>query len=284
LKAEEVIEVLEGPRKDILEPAQRAHCKVCSDGATGWFTIRSSDGTTFAEEGSTRYFICTTAIAMTDDQNIKACKVLRKLEVNETVRLMEGPITDQDSGVTRIKAMSMKDNLEGWVTVKGNAGTTYAEEKPKIYTMLRDVPLHKQFQSDGADLLRMLQKDEALEVLEEPKEEKFDAVMRVKGRSLADGLEGWFSKKDRKLKPWSPIYKCSQTTVIQTTLATKGATVLRKLEEGELVEALEGPKEDKEVGLLRIRGTAEKDGVSGWITLKGNQGTVYLSLPQRPQK
>jgi len=284
LKAEEVIEVLEGPRKDILEPALRAHCKVCSDGTTGWFTIKSSDGTTLAEEGSARYFICTTAIAMTDNQNIKACKVTRKLEVSEIVRLIEGPVTDQDSGVTRIKASSTKDGIEGWVTVKGNAGTTYAEEKSKICTMLRDVPLHKKFASEGAEVLRMLRKDEAVEVLEEPKEEKFDAVVRVKGRALADGLEGWLSRRDRKLVDWAPIYKCCQSTVIQTTLATKGAALLRKLEEGEDVEALEGPKEDKEVGLLRIRGKAKKDGLSGWMTLKGNQGTVYLSPSTRPQK
>eukprot|EP00931_Biecheleriopsis_adriatica_P106256 TRINITY_DN8073_c0_g1_i4.p1 TRINITY_DN8073_c0_g1~~TRINITY_DN8073_c0_g1_i4.p1 ORF type:complete len:2013 (-),score=680.48 TRINITY_DN8073_c0_g1_i4:65-6103(-) len=280
LKAEEVIEVIEGPRKDCLEPVQRVRCRACSDGATGWMTLKNSDGIAFAEVGQKRYFTCTTAIAMTDGQNIKTCKVLRKLEPGEVVCLVEGPETDKDSGVSRFKATSSKDNLTGYVTLKGNAGTVYAEESTKLYTALRDVPLHKKFQSDGSETVRLLRKDEPIEVLEGPKEEKFDPVVRVKGRALADGAEGWVSRKERTLKSWSPLYRCAHSTVIQSTLCTKDASVIRRVEEGENLEALDGPKEDTGAGLLRIRARAEKDGVVGWITLKGNQGTIFLTARQ----
>lgn len=282
LKAEEVIEVLEGPRKDCLEPVMRVKCKATSDGAVGWLTMSSSSSSSSgpaAEQKENKFFICTSGIAMTDCQNIRQCKVMRKLEVGEVVRVLEGPATDTDAGVTRIRVTSTKDGVEGWVTVKGNAGTTYAEEATKLWTVLREVPLQKDFASEASEVVRMLKPDEAIEILEGPKKETFDAVTRIKGRALADGAVGWVSKKERKLKPWVPVYRCAKETVIQNTLGTRGgqgAGMVRRLDEGELIETLEGPKEDAEVGLLRIRGRAEKDGVVGWITVKGNQGTQFL--------
>eukprot|EP00930_Biecheleria_cincta_P032600 TRINITY_DN22604_c0_g1_i1.p1 TRINITY_DN22604_c0_g1~~TRINITY_DN22604_c0_g1_i1.p1 ORF type:complete len:2058 (+),score=625.53 TRINITY_DN22604_c0_g1_i1:78-6176(+) len=280
LKAEEVIEVLEGPRKDCMEPVMRVKCKATSDGAVGWFTMSSSSSSSSsgpaAEQKENKFFNCTAAIAMTDNQNIKQCKVMRKLEVGEVVRVLEGPVTDTDSGVTRIRAKSTKGGVEGWVTVKGNAGTTYVEEATKLYTVVREVSLQKEFASEASEVVRTLVPDEAVEILEGPKKETFEAVTRIKGRALADDVVGWVSKKERKLKAWVPEYRCGKETVIQNTLCTRGAGMVRRLDEGELIETLEGPKEDTEVGLLRIRGRAEKDGAVGWISVRGNQGTQFL--------
>ncbi|CAE8615675.1 unnamed protein product, partial [Polarella glacialis] len=126
---------------------QRASGKACSDGAVGWFTLQGSNGELNAKVDK-KYYTCTTGIAMTDVQNIKCCKVLRKLEVGEVLGLEEGPEVDKDSGVTRIRVVSTKDNLSGWVTIKGNAGTLYAEESSKMYTILRNAPLQKKFPSE----------------------------------------------------------------------------------------------------------------------------------------
>merc|ERR1719414_350576 len=170
----------------------------------------------------------------------------------------------------------MKDGLVGWVTIKGNAGTVYAEESTKLYTLLRETPLQRRFSSVGAETLRVLGKDEAVEILEGPKDEKFDALVRAKGKALSDGAIGWVTVKEKALKPWTPFYKCTNGTVIQDSLLVKGAQTVRKLEAGEVIEVLEGPMVEKDLEVLRIRGRAEKDGAVGWITLKGNQGTPFL--------
>merc|ERR1719181_320361 len=51
---------------------------------------------------------------------------------------------------------------------------------------------------------------------------------------------------------------------------------LRRMELNEVVEVFEGPVEDEGAGVLRVRVMAMKDGLEGWATLKGNQGTLYL--------
>lgn len=274
LQADEVLEVLEGPRKEEFGEAMRAKCKAAKDGAIGYFTVRSCEGKANAEEGD-KYFICTAAIALTDAKDIKQCKVLRKLEVGEVILAQEGPM-EGEGGVTRIRGKCMKDGSPGWVTVKGNAGTVYAEPSTRHYTVLAQVPLHKKFATDVSEKVRMLEKDEAVQILEGPREEKFEAVMRLKGRALSDGSTGWITVKDKNLKPWSPFYKCSSATVIHDGLSVKAAQVVRRIEAGEVVELTEGPMLEKEIGVLRIKARAETDGAVGWITVKGNQGTVFL--------
>jgi len=274
LQADEVLEVLEGPRKEEFGEAMRAQCKAAKDGAVGWFTVRSGDGKPNAEEGD-KYFICTAAIALTDAKDIKQCKVVRKLEVGEVILAKEGPM-EGEGGVMRIQGMCMKDRLPGWVTVKGNAGTIYAEPSTRHYTVRIPVPLHKKFATHASEKVRMLEKDEAVQILEGPREEKFDAVMRLKGCALSDGSSGWITVKDKNLKPWSPFYKCSNATVIHDGFQVKAAQVVRRLEAGETVELIEGPRLEKEIGVMRIKARVETDGAVGWITVKGKQGTVFL--------
>merc|ERR1712080_192544 len=53
----------------------------------------------------------------------------------------------------------------------------------------------------------------------------------------------------------------------------KECSVLRKLVEGETFEMVGDVMEDN--GVCRVEMTALKDGKKGWITTKGNAGTVY---------
>jgi len=274
LQVDDVLEVLEGPRKEEFGEAMRAQCKAAKDGAVGWFTIRSGDGKPNAEDGG-KYFICTAAIALTDAKDISQCKVVRKLEVGEVMLAQEGPM-EGEGGVTRIRGKCMKDGSPGWVTVKGNAGTIYAEPSTRHYTVLMQVPLHKKFATDASEKVRMLEKDEAVQILDGPREEKFDSVMRLKARALSDGSAGWITVKEMNLKPWSPFYKCLSATVVHDGFEVKAAQVVRRIEAGEIVELTDGPKLEKEIGVMRIKARAEKDGAVGWITVKGNQGTVFL--------
>merc|ERR1711879_43578 len=51
---------------------------------------------------------------------------------------------------------------------------------------------------------------------------------------------------------------------------------VRRLELGEVLEALEAPKKDEASGVQRVRCHAVQDDAEGWVTLAGNQGTAFL--------
>merc|ERR1711966_269786 len=89
---------------------------------------------------------------------------------------------------SRTRARAKKDGKEGWVTIRGNAGSMHAEESGKEYVIAKPVPLQSDFAAvigDGA-LVRMLVEKEVLEILEGPREEKTVAVTRMKVRAATD--------------------------------------------------------------------------------------------------
>ncbi|CAE8607693.1 unnamed protein product, partial [Polarella glacialis] len=57
-------------------------------------------------------------------------------------------------------------------------------------------------------------------------------------------------------------------------------SAIRKLEIGEGMEPLEEPTQDEKRKLLRIKVRCAKDGKEGWVTAKGNQGTLYVEDSQ----
>lgn len=276
LKPCEVIEVLEGPRKEAVGVAIRVKGKACQDGAVGWFTLKSRQGVTLAQPGQS-CFTTISAIALTDNLDIKNCKVLRKCGKGEVLTVIEGPLEDPNAGVTRIKVIAKKDNKEGWVTTKGNAGSKYAEETGRLYSICRPTALQSGFSSDS-DSIRTLAEKESLELLEGPCEETTVAPVRLRGRCVSDGTVGWITLKGDNMKLWEPHYRCITSTVINDALEVGTAEVLRRLEVGEKLEVVEGPRVDAEVGVVRVKARADSDGVTGWVTLAGNQGTQFLEV------
>jgi len=274
LKVDEVIELIEGPRKETFPPALRIRVKAVSDGATGWLTAKDQKGVQFAEQ-DVKYYSCTTSVAMTDDLDIKNCKVIRKLTVGELFTVEEGPNEDKEAGISRVKGKALNDDKEGWITIKGNAGTVYAEASSKHYTMLAEAPLQKKFASEGAEEIRKLAKGEALQVVEGPKEESFPPAVRVKGKALSDGVVGWITLKgSENVKPWQPFYKCLKALPLHDARNAEGAKVLRELAAEEVLELMEGPVEEGKE--LRMKGRAEKDGLVGWATIKDSEGKRSL--------
>jgi len=71
------------------------------------------------------------------------------------------------------------------------------------------------------------------------------------------------------------FYKVIKPTVLTETMSIKSKTN-RRLESNELVEVLEGPKQEDNVSVMRVRCRAVQDGLLGWVTVAGNQGTVFL--------
>jgi len=250
LKADEVLELLEGPRKEVFEPALRLRGKA-PDGEIGWLTVRDKKGTVFAEVDD-KLYACSTSVAMTNNLDIKECKVVRKLAVGELFTVVEGPVEEKEANITRVKGRCLKDDQEGWVTVKGNAGTTYASPSTTHYKVIREVRLQKTFASETAEAVRELQKDEA----------------------LRDGTVGWITLKGENVKPWSPYYKCVVSMQLYDSPSSDGAAVVREIAIGETLEILEGPVDDNKE--LRMKARAEKDNAIGWATIRGSDGKQFL--------
>jgi hypothetical protein len=171
------------------------------------------------------YYKCVKTTVFTSTVDIKDCKPFRRIEEGEALEVLEGPVEDEESQMTRIRARAMKPEadsppVEGWVTIAGNKGTTFLEltTKPK-----REVEYYKVVKTIG----------------------------------FTDGFDGTASK------------------------------TLRRAEEGEVVQLLEGPELDNNTKTSRIRAksTKEVDGVftQGWITLSGSKGSAFLHRTEKPQ-
>jgi len=272
LKVDEVMELVEGPRKQVFNPGLRVRGKACNDGATGWFTVKNRSDAIFAEADG-KYYMCTTSVAMTDAVDIKNCNVVRKLDKGEMFTALGEPEEDKSSGILRIEGKALKDKKVGWITIKGNAGTIYADASSKHYTVVAETPLQKHFSSETSGTIRMLVVGEAIHSLEGPKEETYPPQIRMKGRLLSDDTVGWITKADN-VRPWSPYYKCVIATPLRCSDDTE-AEVIRQLSVGETVELQEGPMEQSD-GAVRMKARAEKGGAVGWVTIKTADGKKVM--------
>jgi hypothetical protein len=266
IKAEEVVELLEGPRSQILGSAMRARVKVSKDNKVGFVTVTDPHGNVLVEKNSTIY-TCVATVAITDVFDISACKVLRKMNAAEVFTMSEGPVSEDSSGITRVKGKSSKDGIEGWVTITGNAGTVFAKLNEKLYTVKKTVALEDKFPSDST-ALRTLEEDEALEILDAPKEEKHAPVERMKIRAC-DGAIGWITVKSGTVKKFSPTCKSLKATSLYTAKGMK-ESVVREVMQAEILQILEGPLEVE--GVMWVKGKLKKDGAVGWALIKEEKG------------
>lgn len=87
--------------------------------------------------------------------------------------------------------------------------------------------------------------------------------------------EGESISKERFLEIIRLFYKCVKSTVLAEDICIKSKTV-RRIQEGEVLEALEGPTKEGVAGVQRVRCQAVQDSAIGWATIAGNQGTFFL--------
>jgi len=280
IKTHEVLELVEGPRKETLKNAQRVRGKASLDGKMGWFTVKDTAGTELAVKGG-KVYICTATVAMTDEFDIKACKVVKKLSVDEHFTMLEEPKEDENAKITRMKGRSAKDGTEGWVTIKGNAGSVYAKVNEKLWSIIADeVPFHDKFVTKEATVHRMLAKDEAVEGYEGPKEEKIAPVTRMKCRATSDGAVGWLTCEKAFVTSFSGSYKVVKAAPMHSSRSEEmseelgASAVVRELEAGELLDLVEGPLAEGEE--MRVKCRAKKDGVTGWVSFKDKEATPIL--------
>jgi len=69
--------------------------------------------------------------------------------------------------------------------------------------------------------------------------------------------------------------KVMKASVLTEDTSTKSKP-MRRLDEGEVLEALTGPTAAEGEEILRIKVKAMSDGIEGWVTPVGNRGTVFV--------
>jgi len=274
LKVGEVVEVVEGPKRP--EAAEISRARVRDDkGVAGWVTLRDEQGIAGLE--AKKLMICKSSIAITNAFDIAAKgNAIRKLEVGETIEILEGPKEDAVRKLKRVRAKATRGDAEGWVTMMGNQGTPYISETSKHYLCLRTLPLEKSFSSGGAPAAT-LEVGQVVEMIGEPKTIKTKAALTLRGRTLDDKREGWATvASPSAAHPWTPLLRVTAgVSVLDGPNIAKAKTV-RKLEVGELLEALDVPVFDADTKILRVHARVEKDGVVGFVTVKGDKGTAFL--------
>jgi len=157
--------------------------------------------------------------ALIDVFPVTTSKPQRKLDTREVVEVLEGPVRDTLTKVTRVKCRAVRDNVEGWATVSSNLGTVFLREGKPSFKVVKETILTEEFQ---------LEPEGKKEGEEEKNEEK---------------------KPDGK-----------------------------KLKLGEVLIVLEWPRKEEKSGLVRMKAKVKSDGSAGWVTIMGNQGTVFAEM------
>jgi len=279
LQRDEVLELLEGPREEASSSEVYLKASTCKETATGWAILRDLAGATYASQSQDVY-VCRSTIAMTDAFDIQQCKVLRKVDVGEALLVVGGQEvrTDTEKSITRLKFRGVRDSREGWITLRGNQGTVFVEVSNSHYVVERDMALREGMAKDSP-VVRQLKVGDVIHGLSRPEEIRPDARMGVRARPLEDGAAGWISfsaSHPPPVLPWLPKYTCKAAVALTPALAAKNADTVRQAEPGEVFEAVEGPTRDPSTGLRRIRCATAADGVVGWATLRGADGTAFL--------
>lgn len=252
---------------------ERIQGKANQDGKMGWINFKTPSGKPVLE--AIKVLVCKRTIAITSAFDIGEGKALRKLDIGELLDLVEDESSDKRRALSRVKAVSRKDGIEGFVTVKGNQGTAYVEVSNRHHTVKFATALEARFAS-GSPELRMLEEGEIFEVTGDVKKESKEGGRRVRGRNLCTGKEGWCMLTDTALSRWTPSYRCVAASILHDGPDISSAASVRKLLVGEKLRALDAPMFDDTNSLVRVRVRTEKDGLVGFTTVRGNTGTPFL--------
>jgi len=69
------------------------------------------------------------ATSLMDGISISSSKAVSKLKAGQVVELLEGPMADDENAdISRVRVKTVVGDIEGWATVKGNAGTVFLKE------------------------------------------------------------------------------------------------------------------------------------------------------------
>merc|ERR1719282_627235 len=130
---------------------------------------------------------CVTIFYRVSRPNVDLCmtmgvtqgKLIRRLEINEAVELVEGPVTESNK-VVRIRCRAMKDGIVGWAMASGSKGVVFLSQtrihfQVKLATILTDT-----FAVNTCKTIRHLKEGELLEVFVWERVDKDSGMKRMK--------------------------------------------------------------------------------------------------------
>eukprot|EP00929_Paragymnodinium_shiwhaense_P029909 TRINITY_DN17051_c0_g1_i4.p1 TRINITY_DN17051_c0_g1~~TRINITY_DN17051_c0_g1_i4.p1 ORF type:complete len:2008 (+),score=805.96 TRINITY_DN17051_c0_g1_i4:95-6118(+) len=225
----------------------------------------------------------TSSVSLTDKLEMQSASTLRKLGESELFEVLEGPVQEPETQVMRVRGRALKDGSAGWATITGNQGKEFLASAEKPFVIVSAAAdLHTESRA-AAPLVRRLQRDEVLELLEGPRTETPPPELVLRGSSSSSGSKasGFITLRDSAGKVAAElskeVYICKSSIAMTDVFDIKNCKVVRKILTGEVLQVVGGgQKEDSAVEITRLRFKALKDGKEGWVTLKGNQGTRYV--------
>jgi len=227
------------------------------------------------------FYMCKKSITITDGFDVGKSTNVRKIDLGEVFEVLEGPREDSATQLTRARGRAVLDGAVGWVSVKGNKGTPFLVPAPKPYVQCAvdpGVALYERFAED-APVVRKLRHEEVLEVLEGPRENTVRSETQLRATASKDDATGWLMLRDLSGTTFAALndklYTCRCPIALTDGVVIKEAKALRRIDVGELLELIaDEPQQD--AGVQRFNFRALKDGKVGWVTSKGNQGTVFV--------
>jgi len=223
---------------------------------------------------------CMKGIAITDSFDIESGKTVRKMAQGETFEVLEGPKEDTETHMQRVRGRALRDGKVGWVSVASNQGTVFLTPIDKPFVWCASEAALRDGAGSASKQVRALAKDEVLELLEGPREETPDPELLVRCTASKDGAAGWITIRDatgtQAAQPSKGLYVCKSAIAMTDVFDIKNCQVVRKVDVGETLEVVGEAKEDSAVEISRLEFRAVRDGKKGWVTLKGNQGTVFV--------
>merc|ERR1719517_301498 len=118
-----------------------------------------------------------------------------------------------------------------------------------------------------------------LELIEGPQKVTMQDVSRARVKLTKDDLQGWVTLRDKHgvtfAEPNTKLYMCKSTVAMTDGESIQDSKVVGKLQEGDMFDASTGEVKQDATGVFRVQGKAVKSGEAGWITTKGNAGTVF---------
>eukprot|EP00435_Cladocopium_sp_Y103_P065680 s548_g27.t1 len=153
-----------------------------------------------------------------------------------------------------------------------------AKEKP-IVRCVAPVDLKDRSDLDDAATLRQLQPGEQLELLEGPRHPTFDDQIFLEG-SVTDGdvvTEGfvWKEALEKSSSGSKRHFLCKSGIAMTDVYDINNCKVVGKIQVDEVLEALDD-EASSSGPLQRRRFKSKALDKEGWVTLQGNQGTVYV--------
>ncbi|CAK9111503.1 unnamed protein product [Durusdinium trenchii] len=136
------------------------------------------------------YRVSRPSVDLVQTMGVAQGKLVRKLDVNEILELIEGPIKEINK-VVRVKCRAMRDGAIGWATATGSNGVVFVEQKRVHFQVKSTTTLTDLLSVKACSTIRQLKEGELLEVLVWEKVDPTTGLRRLKGRALRDGCVGW---------------------------------------------------------------------------------------------